>query len=706
MNNMAELARAIVGGGTEPHASEHLATVLRRDQDGTYWVRIPGGADETPITTPMVEAADGDTVRVSISGGRSVMTGNVTSPVATGRTVEGVSQVATASKQTADDALNSASVASEAAEMAVSSAASAASAAVTANTAANSALAQLGTVEDVLGTVNWITEHGTYSLTQDTVVDDSKVYYTRSGSGTSQDPYVYTAVAEPTTAGLPTYYELSIDAALSQYVSSHLALTNDGLYVLKDNSGYKALLSNTGMTVYNPSGDTVAQFGEFTRVGRLDSSYVNIRGENLSMMYAGMSLFDVTSDQGASVKVEEIDTFSVQAGQIVGKYLTSPIIWIAPTGYSDWESIDHWDSITAPRVHLNPGERVDVFAVVNGKYELLPSGVTTKFYYDTVDVPDWMGYRKIKNADDSVIDIERAIFKPGFPRYGPTFVNVNAQSYTSDLTVAVCKITPIPTATVTIGKYSDVDEDDSYSLVVGNGTADDARSNALTVDWDGNVESAGDVTATDSNDVAHNLTEKVNRSGDTMTGALSVDGEVTATDAYDVLHNLTEKANQTDVDTALAGKVSKSGDTMTGALTVAGDVTATDANGGAHSLAVIGDRVYKSQTSAVSMANSTYKNVLSISIDPGTWIITGGAEFAANATGIRQAVISTVSAAYDGDNFRAGGMRVNAYATYDTFINLARTIVVTVTTTIYLVGWQNSGGALNTYGMLSAVRIK
>lgn len=101
MSGMTELARAIVGSGYAPRSSEHLATVLRRDSQGVYWVRIPGGAEETPITTPMVEAADGDTVRVSISGGRSVMTGNVTSPASTTRTVTKVGGIANRALTTA-----------------------------------------------------------------------------------------------------------------------------------------------------------------------------------------------------------------------------------------------------------------------------------------------------------------------------------------------------------------------------------------------------------------------------------------------------------------------------------------------------------------------------------------------------------------------------------------------------------------------------
>ncbi|MBQ9004187.1 MAG: hypothetical protein IJ087_20290, partial [Eggerthellaceae bacterium] len=48
-----------------------------------------------------------------------------------------------------------------------------------------------------------------YELTADTEVDSSKTYYTRSGSGTSASPYVYTEVASPVKANLGTYYEMT-----------------------------------------------------------------------------------------------------------------------------------------------------------------------------------------------------------------------------------------------------------------------------------------------------------------------------------------------------------------------------------------------------------------------------------------------------------------------------------------------------------------
>lgn len=65
-------------------------------------------------------------------------------------------------------------------------------------------------------------------------------------------------------------------------------------------------------------------------------------------------------------------------------------------------------------------------------------------------------------------------------------------------------------ASTAIGLYNipDIDGNNytrgNYALIIGNGTADDARSNALTVDWSGNVEAAGGVIV-NKTDNAKNL---------------------------------------------------------------------------------------------------------------------------------------------------------------------------------------------------------
>ena len=51
-----------------------------------------------------------------------------------------------------------------------------------------------------------------------------------------------------------------------------------------------------------------------------------------------------------------------------------------------------------------------------------------------------------------------------------------------------------------LGKYNIKDSNDKYAVIIGNGTSDSARSNALTVNWNGNVNIAVNTTATSGED--------------------------------------------------------------------------------------------------------------------------------------------------------------------------------------------------------------
>lgn len=45
-----------------------------------------------------------------------------------------------------------------------------------------------------------------------------------------------------------------------------------------------------------------------------------------------------------------------------------------------------------------------------------------------------------------------------------------------------------------LGKFNIEDDQDTYAFIIGNGTADNARSNIMTVDWNGNESLAGSIT--------------------------------------------------------------------------------------------------------------------------------------------------------------------------------------------------------------------
>lgn len=100
-------------------------------------------------------------------------------------------------------------------------------------------------------------EIGDYIITLDTSVVEGKTYYTRTGDGSQENPYVYTIVSNPTDSYISTYYEYEITGynkitlseedspvgyyelenvkeAVSDFISTHMSLTPQGLWVQGD----------------------------------------------------------------------------------------------------------------------------------------------------------------------------------------------------------------------------------------------------------------------------------------------------------------------------------------------------------------------------------------------------------------------------------------------------------------------------------------
>lgn len=153
-----------------------------------------------------------------------------------GTTLNGIYQDAMDAQTSADDAQASATQAGE---------------------YASRALGNLSTVQSVTETLNWITSHGTMTLTQDVVLDPSHVYFVADQNG----DYVvggqhYSVVTEPDVADISTYYELSIDESLNNYVATHLALTNDGLVVTNDDTKWYVLIKNDGIDIVDNTNGT------------------------------------------------------------------------------------------------------------------------------------------------------------------------------------------------------------------------------------------------------------------------------------------------------------------------------------------------------------------------------------------------------------------------------------------------------------------
>ena len=65
---------------------------------------------------------------------------------------------------------------------------------------------------------------------------------------------------------------------MNNYVNSHLALTNDGLWVLSDVSGWKTLVADDGVYIIDENGDVVTSFGEDITFSSGHSQHIG--GEN------------------------------------------------------------------------------------------------------------------------------------------------------------------------------------------------------------------------------------------------------------------------------------------------------------------------------------------------------------------------------------------------------------------------------------------
>ena len=142
------------------------------------------------------------------SGGLSVYNGDGTLAEINSVNLSAVEAAAESAQTSAGLATEAAATAGQQAAVASDQAAAAQSSATQANSYATNALMGLSDVEKVVGTLAWISEHGTYSKTSDTTVQAGRQYYELVDGS-------YRPVQEATDAGLCTY-ALTEDQALDQ----------------------------------------------------------------------------------------------------------------------------------------------------------------------------------------------------------------------------------------------------------------------------------------------------------------------------------------------------------------------------------------------------------------------------------------------------------------------------------------------------------
>lgn len=310
------LSNTIKAANKKKTSPYDTTATVKRVEGKTAYVHIPGGVDETPVEMT-INAAPGDSVQVRVGGGKAWLVGNGSAPP-TDDTRANQSYVkateadekAIIAGNAAESAQQSAEIAHTAAVNAQNSANEAKASAYNANEYSTRALASLSTVQSVAETLTWITQHGTMTLTTDTEVNPTHVYFVVDATG----DYVvgnthYSLVIEPKDSELSTYYELSIDESLNNYVGTHLAVTGEGLWLLPaGQNSYKVLIATGAGTTYTTAGtyiinDTGGQVASFradgVTIGELLSGKTRVE-----LTSGGMRV--VRNDDGTDVEIANI----------------------------------------------------------------------------------------------------------------------------------------------------------------------------------------------------------------------------------------------------------------------------------------------------------------------------------------------------------------------------------------------------------------
>ena len=327
-NAFAAAVRGVTGARNGQ--TETRGTVTRVDGSGAIWACFVGSGSDTPCVRAVASAKPGDVVTISVRGGRATVTGNASSPAtddSTARTAIGTSEralqaanVAGAAAQLAVIDAGRASVAAKSAEnsakSASASAESAASDASSAMSSALSALTQLGTVEDVMGTLSWLRDHEVYMPA--TEFSEGETYFELVDGK-------YVQVENPVAGDVANYYVYDHQATMAGFVQEHLTLTERGLYItlskaertvdggIVSDSGYILLSPDGGVETFDSDGSLVSRHGEEV-VMRSGDFTISLGGGRLAFIDDGVTVSWISD------KTMHIDRAEVASAMSVGNW--------------------------------------------------------------------------------------------------------------------------------------------------------------------------------------------------------------------------------------------------------------------------------------------------------------------------------------------------------------------------------------------------
>ena len=505
----------------------YSAIVSRVDGEGVVWVNLAGSEKETPTASTSADVKAGDVVTVQWRNNKLYIAGNYSDPSAGVIRVANVEAAANTAREAANNAVADAGRARDAAEQAEATAQSVEGIAQRAENAATNAVKSLAQVEDVVDTLNWIATHCEYEKTTDTTIVTGKAYYTvtatQVSSPTDEDivtyyelvsgEYVkttdtsvvsgktyYTIVGEPVTnpvvADIGTYYELDVTEAVSNYINTHVMVTDEGLWLVPDDTqgSNKVLIAVGGQGhTYEQAGTYIIDGNDNISAQFLEDGTTIYGPSNTLIAHLG---YGSGTDSGGGTSDAPYYTLGTRIGT-VGNNSTAEGYNTTASGY-----VSHAEGNNSHATgHASHAEGTDTYATGQESHA---EGRNTKASGNYSHAEGY-GFSSYTEASGSGSHAEgnNSIASGNYSHaegHSTTASGDNSHAQ-NNYTIASKR------AQTALGTYNDEDTSATtthpsgnafygqYAVIVGNGTASNARSNALTVDWGGNICLALDTTA-------------------------------------------------------------------------------------------------------------------------------------------------------------------------------------------------------------------
>lgn len=464
------------------------ATVTQIDDQGVVWVQLAGSDKETPTASTSSEVKRGDEVNVQWRNNQLYIAGNYSNPSAGSIRVTAIEIAAQITNQAATHAVEDAGTAKQAAEDAQTAATQAQGDAAVAKDAADNAseyaaraFGNLSTVQSITETLTWITQHGTMTLTSDVALDPTHVYFVQDAGG----DYVvggvtYAVVTEPDVADIGTYYELTIDESLNNYVGTHLALTSEGLWLIPEAGGNKVLIATGGVGhTYEDAGTYIIDENDNISAQFLEDGTTIYGPSNTLIAHLG---YGPGTDSGGGTSDAPYYTLGARVG-VVGNYSTAEGTNTTASGYASHAEGDY----TTASGYISHSEGSGTTSSGSASHSE-GSGATSS---GSASHAEGTGTTSSGVASHAEGDYTTASGVASHSQNIYTISSKRAQTalgtYNEEDTSST---TTHPSGIASYGQYS---------VIIGNGTFS-SRSNALTVDWSGDVCLALDTTAASGTD--------------------------------------------------------------------------------------------------------------------------------------------------------------------------------------------------------------